>query len=100
MYGFSIWWISYVYAWPLFAAVCVLMRRNESAFIWGVAAGIFGLCFGGLCAVPYLFMGGWQMALSYWVSGIPFDLMHCAGNFVLTLVLFKPLYRAMHAALG
>ena len=31
------------------------------------------------------------MAFSYWISGIPFDLMHCAGNFAIALVLFKPL---------
>jgi energy-coupling factor transport system substrate-specific component len=35
------------------------------------------------------------MALSYWISGLSFDLVHCAGNFVLTLVLFKPLYTVM-----
>ena len=35
------------------------------------------------------------MALSYWISGLPFDLIHCVGNFVLTLILFKPLYKAM-----
>ena len=28
--------------------------------------------------------------ISYWVSGIPFDLMHCAGNFVIALILFEP----------
>lgn len=99
VYGFSVWWISYLYAWPLLGAVCVLMRKNDSAFIWAVVTGIFGLSFGALCAIPYFFIGGWEMALSYWVGGIPFDLMHCAGNFVLTLVLFKPLSRAMKAAL-
>jgi len=99
VYGFSIWWISYLYAWPMLAAVCVLMRRNESSFMWAVVTGVFGMCFGALCAIPYFFIGGWEMALSYWVSGIPFDLLHCAGNFVLTFVLFKPLSRALDSAL-
>ena len=40
------------------------------------------------------------MALSYWVSGITFDLIHCAGNFVFTLTLYKPLYKVMEKILG
>ena len=91
VFGFGIWWISYLYVWPLFCAVCVLLRKNESVLLWAVAAGIFGLSFGALCSLPYLFIGGWSMALSYWAGGILFDLTHCAGNFVLTLILYKPL---------
>ena len=99
VYSFGLWWLSYLYIWPLFTAVAVLMRRVDSALIWAVIAGIFGLCYGALCAIPYLFMGGWSMAVSYWISGIPFDLTHCAGNFVLTLVLYKPLSKAMRTIL-
>ena len=50
--------------------------------------------------IPYLFIGGWALALSYWVSGLSFDLIHCGGNFVLTLTLFKPLYRVMDKLMG
>ena len=32
-------------------------------------------------------------------SGIPFDLIHCGGNFVMTLVLYKPLKKGMEYAL-
>lgn len=99
IYGFSVWWVSYLYAWPLLTAVCVLLRKNRSAFLWAVVTGLFGLSFGALCAIPYLFIGGWEMAAAYWVGGIPFDLLHCAGNFVLTLVLYRPLVRAMSSAM-
>jgi hypothetical protein len=34
-----------------------------------------------------------------WVSGIPFDLLHCGGNFVMALVLFRPLRRLMEKLL-
>lgn len=95
MFGFGLWWFSYIYAWPLLGALAALMRRVDSAFVWAMLAGAFGLCFGALCAIPYLFMGGWTMALSYWVSGIPFDLAHCAGNLVSVLLLYRPLRRAM-----
>ena len=30
------------------------------------------------------------LALSWWISGIPFDLLHGAGNFAMALALFKP----------
>ena len=33
--------------------------------------------------------------MAWWVSGIPFDLLHCAGNFVIALVLFVPLRKLM-----
>lgn len=94
-FGFSLWWVCYWYLWPLLGAAAVLMRNNRSPLIWAVVAGAHGLIFGALCSIPYLFIGGFQMALSSWISGIPFDLAHCAGNFVLTLILFKPLYAAM-----
>ena len=39
----------------------------------------------------YLFSGGLGFAVSWWISGIPFDISHCVGNFVIALVLFVPL---------
>ena len=95
IYGFGIWWVSYLYTWPLLVAATVLLGRSESPLFWAVIAGIFGLCFGALCALPYLLAGGWAAAVSYWIAGIPFDLIHCASNFATTLVLFRPLYRVM-----
>lgn len=91
IYGFGIWWASYIYLWPLLVIIAVPFRANDSAMFWAVIAGLHGLFFGALCAIPYLFIGGWEAAVSYWIAGIPFDLMQCAGNFVLTLLLLKPL---------
>lgn len=100
IWGFGPWWISYVYVWPLLAVAAVLMRANRSPLIWAVAAGLHGLLFGALCAVPYLFIGGPAAAFSYWIAGLGFDLAHCAGNFALTLLLFRPLCRALARLLG
>lgn len=91
VYGFGIWWISYVYIWPILVPVVIVFRANDSAIFWAVIAGVHGLLFGAMCAIPYLFIGGWAAAVSYWIAGIPFDLMQCAGNFVLTLLLLMPL---------
>lgn len=93
VYGFHLWWVSYLYVWPLWAAAVLLLRRGgeRPALFWAAASGAFGLSFGALCALPYLAGGPWA-ALSYWMAGIPFDLLHCAGNFFLALTLEKPLY--------
>lgn len=93
IYGFHLWWVSYLYVWPLWAAAVLLLNRGgeRPAFFWAAASGAFGLSFGALCALPYLAGGPWA-ALSYWTAGIPFDLLHCAGNFFLALTLEKPLY--------
>lgn len=99
VWGFGMWWMSYWYIWPLLAAVAVLLRANRSPFIWAAVAGIHGLLFGALSAIPYLFLSGPAAAVAYWAAGLSFDLVHCAGNFVLTLLLFRPLYAAVRRLL-
>ena len=91
LYGFHLWWISYLYVWTILAFITIMLHSVKSVFIWAAISGIFGLLFGVLCAIPYLITGGLSMALAYWVSGIPFDIIHCVGNFVLCLLLWKPL---------
>ena len=95
IYGFGLWFINYLYIWAILAAIALIFRKNENALIWAVIAGLFGLSFGLLCAIPYLFIGGPAMALSYWVSGIPFDITHCVSNFILTLLLINPLKKLL-----
>ena len=73
---------------------------TDTPVIWAVVAGIFGLVFGPLMYLEYFAInGGWEMFFAMWTAGIPYDLTHCAGNFVFTLALYKPLYRVMEALL-
>lgn len=99
LYGFHLWWITYLYIWSLWALVVLLIgrKREHSPLVWAVASGAFGLSFGALDALPYL-AGGTMAAISRWVSGIPFDLLHCAGNFFLALMLEQPLCRVLNRA--
>ncbi len=90
-FGFGIWWVNYLYIWPLLALATHLCRKQDSALFWGILSGAFGLLFGALCAIPYFFVGGWVMGCAYWVSGIPFDITHCIGNFVLMTLLYRPI---------
>ena len=60
-FGFSIWWFSYLYIWPLLVILAMLLRRNRSVVIWAVAAGIYGLLFGPLMYLGYFaILGGWR----------------------------------------
>lgn len=92
VWGMNIWVINYLYVWPLLVFVTLAVSRREcrSAWAYAVVGGAFGLGFGALCSIPYLFIGGPVMMASWWVAGIPFDLIHGVSNFILCLVLFKP----------
>lgn len=90
-YGLGTWNINYLYVWPLLAVLAILLRNMRHPLAWAVLSGGFGLMFGALCAPVDVAIGGLAYAASKWVSGIPFDITHAAGNFVIALVLFVPL---------
>lgn len=95
IYGIQIWWIMYLYAWPLLAILTRLFRKMESAIGWAVLSGAFGLSFGAMCAIPYIFISGPQAAFAWWIAGIPWDITHCIGNFVIMFVLYHPMTKVM-----
>ena len=94
-YGFSTWNIYYLYVWAILAVAAILLRKMEPTLGWALVSAVFGLAFGALCGIVDVFVGGVEYAAAKWVSGIPFDLLHCGGNFVITLILWKPLRRLM-----
>ena len=94
-YGIQLWNLNYLYIWAVLAAAAWLMRKMQHPLGWAILSGTFGLLFGLLCTPVYLFYGGFHFALSWWLSGIPFDLTHCAGNFVIALLLFVPLRKLL-----
>ncbi|MDD5824073.1 MAG: hypothetical protein PUD55_06650 [Firmicutes bacterium] len=87
VYGLGIWTINYVYIWPLAVAITMPIRNIRNRWLWAAVAGAFGFAFGALCAIPYIFMGGWNAAVAYWMAGIPFDLIHGVSNFIIVLFL-------------
>ena len=94
-YGIQLWNINYLYVWLILALGAWLLRKTQQPLAWALLSAVFGLFFGALCAPVYLFTGGPAVALSWWISGIPYDLFHCAGNFVMALVLFQPLRKLL-----
>ena len=94
-YGLNLWSINYLYIWAVLAVAAYLLRKMESPLGWAILSGTFGLLFGALCGIVDVFIGGFGYAAAKWVSGIPFDIAHCAGNFVIALVLFRPMRQLM-----
>ena len=94
-YGISTWNVYYLYVWTVLAFAAILMRKNQQPLAWALLGGVFGLLFGALCGIVDIFIGGFAYAGAKWVSGIPFDLMHCGGNFGIALIMFRPLRNAM-----
>lgn len=91
LFGFGIWWVSYLYIWPLLFFVSLWLANYKSPLLWAMVAGLFGLLFGALCSIPYLLAGGIHAAIAYWVAGLYFDLIHGGANFFIVLLLFRPL---------
>ena len=88
--GFGIWWFPQLYIWAVLMLFARLMRQNRSVLLWALLSGLFGLCYGALYAVSYAVMnGGIAAGIAWWVTGIPFDLLHGAGNFVVALLLYN-----------
>ncbi len=104
MYGFGSWWIMYLYTWPLLVLIAWMFRKQDSVWFWSILSAVFGLLFGFFCSFPYAVIGfvdggirgGLYAGFTWWVAGIPFDLIHGIANFVLMLVLYRPVSTVMY----
>ena len=90
-HGLGLWNFNYLYIWTVLAVAAISFRKMESSLGWAILSGAFGLAFGALCGIVDIFIGGFGYAAAKWISGIPFDLLHCGGNFAIAVVLWKPL---------
>ena len=81
LYGMGIWWVMYLYIWPLLALLAYLFRKQKSVLFWSILSGFYGLIFGLLCAIPYVVIGavgkgirgGLYAGFTWWIAGIPMD---------------------------
>lgn len=104
LFGFGLWWVNYLYIWFILYLITTILKKERSPFIWAIVSGCFGFSFGALCSIPYFFMGlaggslgnGFTSAFAYWISGIPFDLIHGISNYIIALFLFKPLFNILN----
>ncbi len=104
IYGMNLWWIMYLVAWPLLVIICYMFRKCKSIWFWSMFSGCFGLLFGAICTIPYIFvtafsgglLTGIQLGIAWWIAGIPWDIVHCVSNFVFMLVLYEPITRVIN----
>lgn len=96
-WGFGTWSIVYFYMWPLLVLLTHLNRNAESSWNYTVLSAAFGLTFGAFCALVILAAAGLKAAFAWWIAGIPYDLVHGISNFIICLLLFKPLNNALEA---
>ena len=95
LYGLGTWNIMYLYVWAILAVAAYLLREMKNPLGWAMLSGLFGLAFGALCAPVDFLLGDLGYVIAKWISGIPFDIAHCAGNFAMALLLFQPLRRLL-----
>ncbi len=90
--GFNLWWLPYLYIWTVLWGITMLlprrMPRRVAVFVYPMVCGLFGLLYGTLYAPVQAILFGYsfrQMLL--WISaGLPFDVLHGAGNLAMGLL--------------
>ena len=103
LYGINLWWVMYLYAWPLLSILTMCLKKKETAWNLAILSGIFGLSFGFLCSFPYIVIGsveggimsGLRTGFVWWVAGIPWDIVHGVSNFIIMLIFYHPVKRAI-----
>lgn len=89
--GFSLWWIPYLYIWIPIVLLTLLVPKNApravKMIVYPLIVGLNGFLFGTLYAPAQALMFGldFKGMIAWIVAGIPFDLIHGAGNLVLGL---------------
>ena len=98
-YGLGIWSANYLYVWAVLVLILLPLRKVDSAPVYALVTAIFGLFFGTLCSIPYFLTGGIAGGIAYIINGFVFDLLHCGGNFIIVLLLYRPLITVFNKVL-
>lgn len=112
LHGVHIWNLMYLYVWAVLVLLILLilpLHRLIERFcdggsavlqtvLWSVFAALFGISFGVICSLPYFITLGAAGAVSWIISGLSFDIIHCISNAAITAVAFYPLYKTLKFA--
>lgn len=100
-FGFSLWWVPYLYIWTILWGAIMLLPKGMSDRTKGIACAIAAVLHGLLYGVLYapaqalMFHLNFEQMIVWIIQGIPFDITHAAGNLVLS-VLTIPLTKLLH----
>jgi energy-coupling factor transport system substrate-specific component len=99
--GFALWWVPYIYIWPLLWVALLLVKQSfahkTKIIFYTLITTLHGLLFGVLYAPMQSLMFGFnfKQTVTWVIAGFPFDAIHAAGNLVLCLIIlpFTPLFK-------
>jgi len=103
--GFSLWWMPYLYIWAILWGITMLlpkqMPRRVAAVVYPCVCALHGFAYGVLYAPGQALMFGldFRGTLAWIAAGVPFDLIHGVGNFLLGFFIL-PLSSLMHRLLS
>ena len=98
VFGFGIWWFMYLYTWPLLAVISLIFSKVRSVYVYASISALFGFSFGLLCSLSYVFIWDIGQIFAWWIAGIPWDIIHGVSNFIIMLVLYKPVMKILKKA--
>lgn len=93
--GFGVWWFPQLYIWLALYVAVRLFRRWQGTLPFAALSALFGLSYGALYALSYGAVNGAAAGVAWWITGIPFDLLHGGGNLICALLLLRPLRFAL-----
>ena len=91
-YGFSIWWIPYIYIWTILWGMTMLLPKKmpdkAALIVYPIICGLFGLLYGTLYAPAQAILFGYDFptTLKWIAAGLPFDAIHGLSNLGLGLI--------------
>ena len=91
--GFNMWWVPYLYIWTLLWGATMLlpgnMKPRTQCIVYPTVCAIHGLLYGTLYSPAQAIMFGLDFdgMIAWIIAGIPFDLIHAAGNLVLGILI-------------
>lgn len=94
IWGFGTWVIMYYWIWPtLILLMALALKKLKSTDQYAFLLGSLALVFGALFALEPLLLRSPELAVIYFIKGIPFYIVHICSNYIVTLTLFEPINR-------
>lgn len=95
LYGIGLWTPMYFILWPaLVFSTNLIKNKLKDENDLAIYNALFGLTFGFFNSFPY-FIIDIKMGWAGFLRGIPFDLIHCLGNYIVMLGLYQPTQKTL-----
>lgn len=94
VYGFSPWWVPYLYVWAILWGATMLlprqMKKKSAMIVYPAVCMMHGLLFGILYAPAQALMYGlsFEGMLHWIVMGFPYDLIHGVSNLIVGTLIY------------